>query len=228
LKTTRTFIVFGLLVSGLANAAEFEPAEFSIGGGSPAKKIVFPEIEQDGAWLLRCESWVDRAGLLQKVLCYDSTKDVELTRRLARAVERISRRVVLSPATVNGEDKWVLMSFSVYFQKRAEEYQIEVYPNHLLDYEKYGRTYSAPQRISEEEGVYPPRIHCKSLVMIVTADIDEAGNAANAEVAQVGGMTRRLPNCEKEIEAFIESALYIPAMYNGEYVVAKHEDMLIF
>jgi hypothetical protein len=208
---------------GAAFANDFIPAKFGSGPDSPVSHIRFPEIEYDGAWIIKCGSWVRTNGRMENISCYNIGEDRLAGRKFAQAIERITRAITLSPASVNGRRQTVWVSFSVGFQQDAEGQLIELYPNQFLDYHRYGESYTSPQRIMG--GLSPEWTRCAPLKMVVVADIDPAGLSSNAEVVLVEGEARTLNRCKQELEDNLEQASFIPAMHNGEAVVAKYEEV---
>lgn len=225
LRTARLLTTFtaGILCGGSVFADDFVPAKFGTGPDSPVSLIRFPDIEYDGAWIIKCGSWVRTNGRMENISCYNIGEDRPAGRKFAQAIERITREIKLSPASVNGRRQTVWVSFSVGFQKDADGQLIELYPNQFLDYDKYGETYISPQRIMG--GLSPEWTRCAPLKMVVVADIDRAGIPSNAEVVLVEGEARTLNRCKQELEDNLEQASFIPAISNSEYVIAKYEEV---
>jgi len=128
-------------------AGDLKSAGFRPRSNSLQNRISYPPNAADGTVVMKCAGTVGKRGYFEPgIVCYPNYLSQQSTRPFVSAILRASERVKLNPAYVNGWQHEVWFNFSVAFHKSGDEKIIEVYPNHLLNYDEYGERYTSPQR----------------------------------------------------------------------------------
>lgn len=128
------------LVSISAVAVEtYSPAKFAFQGEELARSIVFSD--QPAAVTLYCRADIGTAGKVLRVNCYDNEGNSDLEVQTQDALADLP----FTPASVNGENVPVRMSFRIAYTVAAKGMNAILIPNLGTMQEQYGRDYIAPQ-----------------------------------------------------------------------------------
>ena len=103
----------------------------SFGDALPAfiEKLRFPDHRDAGAILIKCEGMVHLSGDIQGAICF-SNNDVGIEQRMRNVIVRATRTTRITPAIVDGKRTNIRFNFSVIYEQKGDEKNIEILENH--------------------------------------------------------------------------------------------------
>lgn len=194
----------------------FSPAGFLEGDKGLQEKIVFPSWDGDVTHVLRCDAEISKLGRVLLNVCFSENDEYKV---FERATLIAGKGLRLRPAVVNGKKKKVWFQYIVLFKRSGVAEYIEVYPNYGLEMEKYGKSYSSPQRYKDNVRNYFRGCDTRTNVWI-KAVIDESGKVGDVDIVGAKGRKR----CKRNILKSFPLADFIPAYSNGKAVSAIYTE----
>jgi hypothetical protein len=201
--------------AGLAadEAPRFTHARFIEGDRSMQTLIDFPDIDQDTEVTVTCTGHASAKGRLRDARC-SAPNDPGL--KFTMAVSRRFNSTRLTPARVSGKTEQVDFQFTVVFRKAAQIETIEVYPHNMKNVDRLGLDYLGAQRYS----VHPWPARCRDFtrddLIMEVAIVNELGVPRDFDILAANfGLSAA---CRDGFANHLRNGLWIPAMYNGEFV----------
>lgn len=189
---------------------------FSTAGGIE-EAISFPDTQGDISVVLICGLQfveIDRVPAWNNT-CFGRSGN---TGAFEQAFREAMPSLTVSGGRVNGTRRRLWIPYSVEFTKRGEDERIRLYSNYGTEISRYGRYYSAPQRILPKRApnVFRTcRIDSPGEVVWVTANITADGMPEDVRIlAEVSDA------CRKRLEITFVRSSFIPAFHEGRPVPA--------
>ena len=198
-----------------ATAARFVPAELSFAGAQTIADVIrFPDTQGDVTVALHCALRVQSRNILSN-FCFTPDRS---TSAFEEAFKALIPRLRVSSARLDGRRETVRIPYSVEFIKRGDDERVRVYENHGAEVARYGRQYTAPQRVlSSVERVSRACVTSEPDNLVwVRANVTADGKPEGVRV-----VTDTSEACRETIEALFAQSSYIPAHYQGKPVAAE-------
>lgn len=200
-----------------AKPPEFEPAAFRTDKFSLAQQISFPwefKEGQDFHLSVACTVHVTRRGRLRYPFCLGGNDE---SRNFERRIILAAKRARMVPARVNGKLKPVTLKFTTIYRRVNGEASVTVVPNHFLNNEEFGVSYSAPQLLTSDTRGYP--FTCSRMKVIMKISVDSGGVASDAHL-HLGDP--KATSCIQAISKRTHRLRYLPGMVNGVPTTMDH------
>jgi hypothetical protein len=206
--------------NAMADSSPPTLARFVDGDHSLQKLIEFPDVDDDVAAFVYCEATVLGSGKIRRNHCFPN-ENVDPS--FPKAVSAAAKLAKLTPATVDGDNRFVYLYYRVLFIQKDGAAEIHVYPNWGADVDKYGLSYEAPQCYHFS----PIRKPCSPLFIEfahVTTVIGTDGTVKGDVTIELGD-TNSMNWCENTIRSAFKSSKYIPGHHDGQPVDATYVEM---
>lgn len=235
--TARTFIrlagciLFSIGLSGMANATQYQPAQFGDALQHLQQSVTPPQLTADLPVVgVYCQADVDSGGVTSDVRCYEKEGFEELRRQ----TEQVMTGRDFIPATVDGSAVPVRMHFRVVYSKLEGQEPILLLPNLGNMQKRFGAGYVAPQERldasqwyaqyqSESAGDGRLFFASEGPLTRVIARVDQEGKVRGVRRIEAHG---RHKQDAEIIERVLHDSRFIPGMANGKPQVTQYVAVL--
>jgi len=232
-KTIQKLTIASLLasISLVASAAElpFKSADFGFEGETLLSSVSKDSLSKSGD-VLYCRADISVEGQAERANCFAKSSSIQLVVDSEQALQRLA----FSPASVEGKNIPVRMSFRVAYTPVGDATVVSLIPNLGTMQAQFGRDYVAPQerldvsdwfeRYSDNSWVGGQEFLGKGDMARVSAIIDQNGKPSRLQTVAAKRAHERDADVVKNT---IKHSRFIPGTANGrvvpmQYMVAVH------
>lgn len=216
----RSVAVIGLLVAAVSSYAQITPATL----GDPeaekyfARLIEFPETHGDANVHLHCLGILKPSGRFKKNAgCYINNN---WEPDFAAAVQKASKKAVLTPASDGKKGKQVGLLFQVKFLKKGDDRSIDILLNSGIEenVDEYGPTHISAQRVLGKEPWEKACPKRAEWLVLAKAHVSEEGVASSVDLVHGRGIVPT-GTCQQAIIDTVTSSQFAPATTDDGFAV---------